>query len=905
MARIWNERFEKGSAVRPISLSRAALAAGISLLALTGAARAQTADIGAQPSAFALAINQLLNNPTTGSHQTAYTYETTPTGPYPIASYDPLGIGFSIFTDCSGWVNYALNSISPLHQALTSAWRDQAEFNTGSLDEQSLPYARAFVLQSFFADSGLPVVGSSDTSQGFQEITNFGAATADNPNGLQAGDIVAYCGGSWCDAEPSSGDTGHTFIVVGTPTLVEIPADAAQQPEEGLTVWAVPIVDSTLITHYDDQRPTSVPTDLPDGYPADQFSAGGVGYGVIYIAVDANGNAVQTQFGPGDPYLPVGPTTEDNQKQFGAVRMTNTITISDNLVVTPFPNATPVINGTDYSAIAIDVLGTGSITVRGGGTLTMNGNSTYSGPTTVETGSTLIVNGSLTSDVTIESGASHGGSGSVGSLTLQAGSTLAPGNSIGTIHVGGDLTFASGAFFETEIDPTGTTDLIEVQGAANLNGGSLQIVRAPGFYQPGRSYTIVTAAGGVIGQFDEAIDDFVFLDAELAYSATSASFAFERNAVSFTGFAETANQRAVALALDGASSGWVWDVLVQTTDPAAPLAEAFDSLSGEVQASALGVILSEGRFVRDAAFDRLRGAFEPGLGDRSMGVAPLAAGDGAADPASAVWVQSFGSWGSTASQDGVDGLDRRTGGFFLGADTELAGDWRAGLLGGFSRTTFSLDDGVSSGSSDNYHLGLYAGNRWQAVGVKAGAAYSWNEIETARAVIFPNFAEGLTADYSGGTAQIFGEVDYRIEMGKASFEPFLNLAYVNLDTDGFSEGGGTSALTSAGGSMATTFNTLGLRASTDLDLGGMPATLRGMVGWQHAFGDVTPEVTMAFDGVQGFTTAGLPIAQDAFVVDAGFDLRLGAGSMLGIAYGGQFGDGSADQTASANWTIRF
>lgn len=875
------------------------------MFAFSDAISAEYADPGSQASAFALAVNQLLNNATTGSHQTAYTYETSPNGAYPIATYDPGGAGMSIFTDCSGWVNFALNSISPLHQALTSEWREQSEFNSGSLDEANQPYARAFVLESFFADSGLPVAGSSDISRGFQEITDFRPATSDNPNGLQAGDIVAYCGGSWCDGEPSSGDTGHTFIVVGTPKQVDIPSDASQQPEAGLTVWAVPIVDSTLITHYDDQRPTTVPSDTPDGYPADQFNAGGVGYGVIYIAVDSTGKAVQTQFGPGDPFLPVGATTEDNQKQFGAVRMTSMITITDNLIVTPFPNVTPVINGVDYSAIAVDVVGTGSITVRGGGTLTMNGNSTYTGPTVVETGSTLIVNGSLVSDVTIESGASHGGNGTLGSLTLEPGSMVAPGNSIGTIHVAGNLTFASGAVFQSQIDHHGTTDLIEVQGTAYLNGGSVQIERAPGFYTPGQSYVIVTATGGIVGQFDEVTDDFLFLDAQLDYEPTSASFSFERNGVSFANYAETANQRAVAMALDGASGGWVWDVLVQTTDPEAPLAAAYDSLSGEVQASALGVLVEDSRFVREAAFDRLRGAFEPGAGNTTIGVAPLAAGDSAGNPDGAVWAQSFGSWGSTTARDGLAGLDRDTGGFFIGADALVAGDWRVGALGGFSRTNFDLDADRGTGSSDNYHVGLYGGHQGANWGLKLGAAYSWHAIETSRVVIFPNSAEGLTADYSGATVQAFGEVDYRIQMAKTAFEPFLNLAYVNLDTDGFSEAGGTAALTSQGGDMSTTFNTLGLRASAKVDLAGVSATLRGMVGWQHAFGDVTPQVTMAFAGVDGFTTTGLPIAEDAFVVDAGFDIGLSARSSLGLTYGGQFADGIQDQSASAKLTIRF
>ncbi|WP_273876911.1 autotransporter-associated beta strand repeat-containing protein, partial [Serratia marcescens] len=63
-----------------------------------------------------------------------------------------------------------------------------------------------------------------------------------------------------------------------------------------------------------------------------------------------------------------------------------------------------------------DITGHGGLTKQGIGTLVLTGNNTYSGPTLVNQGR-LAINGSVTSDVSVQSGGIVGGSGTVGSLT--------------------------------------------------------------------------------------------------------------------------------------------------------------------------------------------------------------------------------------------------------------------------------------------------------------------------------------------------------------------------------------------------------------------------------------------------------------------------------------------------------
>jgi hypothetical protein len=56
---------------------------------------------------------------------------------------------------------------------------------------------------------------------------------------------------------------------------------------------------------------------------------------------------------------------------------------------------------------------------------------------------------------------------------------------------------------------------------------------------------------------------------------------------------------------------------------------------------------------------------------------------------------------------------------------------------------------------------------------------------------------------------------------------------------------------------------------------------RGTLGWRHALGDVTPTSTLAFAGGHAFTIAGVPIARDAAIVEAGLDLKMTANGTLG------------------------
>src|SRR5690606_7683795 len=125
-----------------------------------------------------------------------------------------------------------------------------------------------------------------------------------------------------------------------------------------------------------------------------------------------------------------------------------------------------------------------------------------------------------------------GGSGQVGTV-LVSGGTFAPGNSIGTITVDGDVDFTGGGVYEVEVNAAGDSDLIDATGTATLTGGSVLVVPEAGSYNVSTDYTILTAGGGLIGTFDTISSTLAFLDPTLSYDGSNVFLNLARNDTNF------------------------------------------------------------------------------------------------------------------------------------------------------------------------------------------------------------------------------------------------------------------------------------------------------------------------------------------------------------------------------------
>ncbi|MEL4374788.1 autotransporter domain-containing protein [Brucella cytisi] len=555
--------------------------------------------------------------------------------------------------------------------------------------------------------------------------------------------------------------------------------------------------------------------------------------------------------------------------------------------------------------------GTGSLTKSGTGVLVLNGANTYSGGTTVKEGGLVIGDAShsgasLVGTASVENGAYLAGAGSVGGLYAHAGSIIAPGNSIGTLKVNGNLAFDAGATYVAEIDASGKSDRIDVSGTATLGGAKVYIEKAAGTYMPGKSYTILSAEGGIMGTFGDLSQNTPFVDLGLAYDPNAVYLNIARNDVDFAATAKTGNQKSVAVAVEGLGAGnAVYDTVVMQ-DSEEDARRAFDALSGEIHASTRTAIINDSSIVRNAVMERVDAAFGGSAQSAaSSSVATDMVSSQVLAPRAAIWGQALGQWSETGADGNAGKLKQSTGGFVAGYDAEVVENWRLGALAGYSRTSFDVNDRNSSGHSDNYHLGIYGGTQWDATRLKAGVAYSWHKIETDRLVAFPGFSESLDADYSADTFQAFGELSHRFDVNGTAIEPFANVAVVRLQTGRFDEHGGNVALRIGKETATTTFTTIGLRASAPVVFGSMNARLNGTAGWQHAYGDTIPTTAASFDAGTVFEVAGAPIAKDTAIIKAGFDIDLGNQTTLGLEYTGQYGSSFNQNAGKARLSVKF
>jgi outer membrane autotransporter protein len=558
-----------------------------------------------------------------------------------------------------------------------------------------------------------------------------------------------------------------------------------------------------------------------------------------------------------------------------------------------------------------------AVTVNAGMAAVAMGGSASNSPFTVNNGGMLAVDGSAaTSSVVINNGGTLRGNGTVGATTVHAGGLIAPGHSIGTLNVNGNYVQEKEAVYQAEIDPmSGASDRIAMTGAATLQDGAvLNVIKTtPAPYVVGAKYTVLTATDGVNGAFTVTGDTNLtpFLALSTTYDPSNAYLEVKQTQ-SIGSVATTPNQAATASGLDsvGVGSAAAAPVLNQPSVDAARA--VLDQLSGEIHASVQTAMVENSHFTRDAISDRLADTYTCPTDAATDGVTTASGRQkgatrcGTAAGRQIGWARFYGNWGHTDGDGNASRLNRSVGGFFIGADMPVSDAWRVGVLTGYSHGTYDVSGSNASASSDDYHLGVYGGAQWGALGFRSGVTYTWHDISADRHMAAAGFSDHLSSNYNAGTTQAFGELGYKMGLGsRSSIEPFLNLAYVNQHADGFTESGGADALHVGSQDMDTGFSTLGLRGTTHFTFNGTDFLLKGMVGWRYAVGDVTPVASESFQGGTSFDISGVPIARNQAVVDLGVGVHITRNATISLSYNGQFASHATDQGVLGALNIAF
>jgi uncharacterized protein with beta-barrel porin domain len=538
---------------------------------------------------------------------------------------------------------------------------------------------------------------------------------------------------------------------------------------------------------------------------------------------------------------------------------------------------------------------------------------------------TLIVNGSIAnSAVTVNSGGTLAGIGTVGNTQINGGGIFAPGNSPGTITVAGNLAFASGALYLVQVTPT-TASSTNVSGTATLTGASVQTVFAPGSYVT-RQYTILHS-GGLVGTFNGVGGNVpAGFTESLSYTATDVILNLSANLGALGCF--TVNQCNVANAINAFfNNGGTLppNFLAIFGLTGANLANALTLLSGEAATGAqqgafqltnqfLGIMLDP--FV-DGRSNATSGAigFAPAREELPEDIA-LAYAKILKEPPKppsfeqrwSVWGAGYGGSNRTSGDVAVVGshdLSARTAGGAAGLDYRLAPGTVVGFALAGGGTNWGLAQGLGGGKSDAFQAGVYGTARSGPAYLAAALAYTNHWMSTDR---FAFAGDHLTASFN---AQSFGgrvEGGYRFATIYGGLTPYAAIQAQNFHTPSYSEADLTS------GGFALGFNS---RNATDTrsELGGrfdrllllnpeVALTLRTRVAWAHdSISD--PSLAALFQTLPGasFVVNGATPAKNSALTSAGAELRLANGVVLLAKFDGEFASHSS--TYAGTGTVRY
>jgi outer membrane autotransporter protein len=571
----------------------------------------------------------------------------------------------------------------------------------------------------------------------------------------------------------------------------------------------------------------------------------------------------------------------------------------------------------------------GALDKVGTGTLTLSNTNTYTGATTVD-GGTLSVTGSiaLSSGVAINSGATLDGTGIVSAIQVNSGGILMPGlpSAVGTLQAT-SVTFASGATYQITISGA-TNSKVTATGAATLNSGASVTISSGSTINVNQTYTILTAAGGVSGQFNPNVT-FGAFTGTLTYDANDVFLTFALNSLSpLLPPGAPTNVVNVANAIDNfIAGGGTLPPGFQNLGTLSPgqLQGALTQLSGEV---GTGAQLSGFQLMNQFMSLML----DPLAGGHGFGVGPLpfaseqpqttftpevANAYASVLKAPAAPITAYGPWrawgaayGGSNSVTGdpvvVGSHDVRTtaGGFAAGLDYRATPNTVLGFALAGAATGWNLSAGLGSGQSDAFQAGLYAKQQFGQAYLSGALAFANYWASTSRVVTVAG-ADTLKASFD---AQSYGgrlEGGYRLSLTPVTLTPYAAVQAQSFRLPGYGEtaasGSPQFALAYAGQTSTATRAELGSWLShTALLAGGDTAVLFGRLAWAHDwFSNLA--VTPSFQALPGasFVVNGAAPPHDLALVTAGAEWRMRSNWSVMARFDGEFGDGQQTYTGTA------
>ena len=536
---------------------------------------------------------------------------------------------------------------------------------------------------------------------------------------------------------------------------------------------------------------------------------------------------------------------------------------------------------------------------RGNGAFTLSGTAdTFSDSITVAEGTVQLSGASVvTNEFRIGSGVTVTGTGSLSGSFINAG-VLSPGNSPGTIQVGGHFTQSAGGRLISEITRAGT-DSLDISGAANL-GGTHQINVEYGLYLDGTTHTLIQADGGIIGDFSSVeMNSSALMTAERELSANALSVSFARQPITSVADPNSGRGRFASWLEEQISAGGLTPEMTDYIDTLIqqPTAEGVKSLLGE-RGEPVATVSQSSVSILGASFART--VFERFTLSDVAQCAPSQQGSN--DALNCFWGHGLRQWGQAG---GDSRYDWTSDGGQIGVDRSLSSAWSVGATFGYA------DTGISDLSGGHNEVrskmgGLYVNYNPGRLSLGAMAFYSGNDNTTRRNVLVGATSQQARADFDTDSYGAGIRLSYRLTSETGPLvRPFIEAFYDHIEGAEFSErDAGEGSLSGRVHGRDGLRGTLGLQLADDFEGYGQVFRPALELGVAHQFEDDRSTIDLQpFSNMPAFRTYGPALDRTAYIARASLNVSLGANASMALGYGGEFAEDYSQHEGNLSFRV--
>ena len=533
--------------------------------------------------------------------------------------------------------------------------------------------------------------------------------------------------------------------------------------------------------------------------------------------------------------------------------------------------------------------------------------------------------------LTVPTGDMLSGDGTISISTLING-ILKPGNSPGVLTFTQSASMTSSAQYQVNINGAtagngaGYYSQVNVIGAGNTftTNGTLvpelhAISNTVSDYLPPvtSSYTIVTAAGGVLGSFNALTQPTGYLPTGTQFDALYFPTALNLYVTpsDYTKLAPlgvskplTTNEIQVALALNAMRGTAGVRVDSQATTALAAvyqvqpvnLPRTMDSLSAAIYGDTLMASLDATRQFGASIEERLDGR-RNGVGSAGVNTtAENAAGI-------TLWASAIGG-NATTGADGNTGFHTSAGGLTVGADKRLDNGIFAGVALGNALSTITSTTTNATAHTSATTLAGYV--NWNVGALFVDGQLGLNYVDGSERRNMNWLGAAARSNMSGMGSDAALKLGRVYESNGWNLTPEVGLRVDNVNRGGLTETGAYGvSLKVHDGSATSAMSTLGGRASTSMVMGdAYIVSFNGRLAWAHEFADANTITNAAFvsgaaDPTMAIRTA--RVGRDGAEGGVGVNVKLPSGINLFANYGADVRTNTSSQTASLglrfNW----